>query len=203
MVNSLRERRKQQLRDEILQAAHTLMMEKGYAAVVMDDVAARVGVTKPTIYNYFNNREELIVAAVIQRMDRAIDLIVSEAGEASPLKRLSLLLRTFIQRQIDEGAMALRPWTPDIFQLICQHPDAVARLREIDNSIVALVHAAIASGEIDPHLDPPTVVRTFYAMVGSLHFASFGVGGTPNPAAVADTLAAIFARGVGVGTPLP
>jgi AcrR family transcriptional regulator len=62
MAHSLRERRRQMLREEILEATHQLLTERGYAAMSMDDLAARVGVSKPTLYNQFPTKEDLIAA---------------------------------------------------------------------------------------------------------------------------------------------
>jgi len=48
----------------ILEAGFELFSEKGFAATRLDDVAARAGVAKGTIYLHFNNKEELFKKAV-------------------------------------------------------------------------------------------------------------------------------------------
>ena len=53
MTVSLRERRRQLLYDEILTAVGELLGEKGYSAMSMDELAARVGISKPTLYSIF------------------------------------------------------------------------------------------------------------------------------------------------------
>jgi AcrR family transcriptional regulator len=52
-------RRKQARPGEILDAALSVFAEKGYAAARMEDIAARAGVTKGTIYLYFQNKEDV------------------------------------------------------------------------------------------------------------------------------------------------
>lgn len=52
-------RRKQARPGEILEAALTVFAEKGFAAARMEDIAARAGVTKGTIYLYFPSKEEV------------------------------------------------------------------------------------------------------------------------------------------------
>ena len=196
MTSSLRERRKQQLREEILDTAQSLMAEKGYTTMSMDELAAQVGISKPTLYSYFATKDELVVAAIMRKMQRLIEVMEAGPGDRSPLDHLLLLLRTITQRQIDEGTMTLRPWTPELFQLLCAHEEALSYLRRLDAAVVSLIKDGIASGEIDQSLDPATIVRSFYALVGSLNFAPFSAGGAPNPAAAVDTLVAIFERGV-------
>jgi AcrR family transcriptional regulator len=58
------ERRKDARPQELLAAALDLFVERGYAAARLDDVAARAGVSKGTLYLYFTNKEELFKAVV-------------------------------------------------------------------------------------------------------------------------------------------
>ncbi len=57
-------RRKDARPQELLAAALDLFVERGYAATRLDDVAARAGVSKGTLYLYFANKEELFKAVV-------------------------------------------------------------------------------------------------------------------------------------------
>lgn len=58
------ERRKDARPQELLAAALDLFVERGFAATRLDDVAARAGVSKGTLYLYFTNKEELFKAVV-------------------------------------------------------------------------------------------------------------------------------------------
>jgi AcrR family transcriptional regulator len=57
-------RRKQARPEEITRAALELFVERGFAATRLEDVAARAGVSKGTLYLYFANKEELFKAVV-------------------------------------------------------------------------------------------------------------------------------------------
>jgi AcrR family transcriptional regulator len=63
---------------QTLAAAHALFAERGFAAVTMDEVAARVGVTKPLLYTYFGNKERLYLAC----MEPAGEALVATVAEA-------------------------------------------------------------------------------------------------------------------------
>src|SRR5436853_5752139 len=67
-------RRKDARPEEITAAALDLFAERGYAATRLEDVAARSGVSKGTLYLYFANKEELFKAVVREG-------IVSPLGE--------------------------------------------------------------------------------------------------------------------------
>ncbi|SNS42189.1 transcriptional regulator, TetR family [Noviherbaspirillum humi] len=62
------ERRKDARPQELLAAALDLFVERGYAATRLDDVAARAGVSKGTLYLYFANKEELFKAMIRENM---------------------------------------------------------------------------------------------------------------------------------------
>lgn len=59
-----RERRKQDRPGELLDAALDLFVEKGFAATRSEEVAARAGVSKGTLFLYFPTKEELFKAVV-------------------------------------------------------------------------------------------------------------------------------------------
>ena len=58
------ERRKESRPSELLQAALEVFVERGFASARLDDVASRAGVSKGTLYLYFDNKEELFKAVV-------------------------------------------------------------------------------------------------------------------------------------------
>jgi AcrR family transcriptional regulator len=66
------ERRKDARPQELLAAALDLFVERGYAAARLDDVAARAGVSKGTLYLYFENKEELFKAVVRENLVSAL-----------------------------------------------------------------------------------------------------------------------------------
>jgi AcrR family transcriptional regulator len=61
-----RRRRKDARPAELMAAALDLFVEKGFAATRLDDVAARAGVSKGTLYLYFDSKEALFKAVVEQ-----------------------------------------------------------------------------------------------------------------------------------------
>ncbi len=63
-----RERRKQARPGELLDAALALFVEKGFAATRVEEVAARAGVSKGTLFLYFDSKEELLKAVVHENL---------------------------------------------------------------------------------------------------------------------------------------
>ena len=91
--------------EQTVAAAHALFAERGYAAVTMDGVAAAVGVTKPLLYNYFGNKEQLYLACLERAGDGLVATVVEAVGETTnPAEALSLGLHAFFDFVDDDRA---------------------------------------------------------------------------------------------------
>ena len=64
LVHLPRRRRKEARPSELTAAALELFVEKGFAATRLDDVAAHAGVSKGTLYLYFDSKEALFKAVI-------------------------------------------------------------------------------------------------------------------------------------------
>lgn len=63
----LRERKKQQTRDELSRVTIQLVVERGFDNVLIEDIAAKAGVSPRTFNNYFSNKAEAIAARHLDR----------------------------------------------------------------------------------------------------------------------------------------
>jgi AcrR family transcriptional regulator len=70
-----RRRRKAERPQEILEAAFLEFSRNGYAVTTLDQIAERAGVTKGTIYVYFENKEHLFISMVRELMKAALDTV--------------------------------------------------------------------------------------------------------------------------------
>ncbi|QDD63125.1 TetR/AcrR family transcriptional regulator [Herbaspirillum seropedicae] len=89
------ERRKQDRPQELLAAALQLFVERGYAATRLEDVAAQAGVSKGTLYLYFDSKESLFKSVVRAHMlpllDEAEARVDSHDGHTADLLRELIL----------------------------------------------------------------------------------------------------------------
>ncbi|MGJ7543412.1 TetR/AcrR family transcriptional regulator [Variovorax sp. LT1R16] len=67
-VRAKRERRKEARPGELIQAALELFVEKGFAATRSEEVAARAGVSKGTLFLYFQSKEDLLKAVITESL---------------------------------------------------------------------------------------------------------------------------------------
>ncbi len=86
-----RRRRKAERPQEIIEAAFLEFSKNGYAVTTLDQVAERAGVTKGTIYVYFENKEHLFISmvheAVKATMDTVEDMFERHDGSTANLLR--------------------------------------------------------------------------------------------------------------------
>ena len=94
-------RRKEARPQEILEAALGVFAEKGFAAARMDDIAARAGVSKGTIYLYFDSKEAVFKALVRETITARIGEITSivERHDGPTPMLLTAALRNFGRRR--------------------------------------------------------------------------------------------------------
>lgn len=97
---SQRQRRKEARPQELLEAALTLFVEKGFAATRSEEVAHAAGVSKGTLYLYYPSKEELFKAVVRTNLSALIaegeELVERHEGSTSDL--LVRLFATWWQR---------------------------------------------------------------------------------------------------------
>jgi len=75
------QRRKDARPPEILDAALAVFAQKGFAATRLDDIAAKAGITKGTIYLYFDSKQALFEALARQSIGAQIDQITTQLGQ--------------------------------------------------------------------------------------------------------------------------
>jgi AcrR family transcriptional regulator len=159
------ERRPDERPREILDAALHVFAARGYAASRIDDVAAAAGVTKGTIYYYFENKDDLLVK-LIAGHDREIfgELEAAMAGVAGPVSaKLRMLMRKGFAAPDDEARRLLHV----VFrELHTEAPKLFART--VQRNLVAgwtliakLIELGKASGEFRQDADAEAAARVF------------------------------------------
>ena len=98
-----RRRRKAERPQEILEAAFVEFSRNGYAMTTLDQIAERAGVTKGTIYVYFENKEHLFISMVREVTKAALDtvheMLETHEGSTADLLRAQF---SFIYQHIVE-----------------------------------------------------------------------------------------------------
>lgn len=102
-------RRKEARPQEILQAALSLFVDKGYAATKMEDIASAAGLTRGTPYLYFSSKEEIFKALIRDLLLPKVELGEAMLAEHQGSNRelLVKILNTFWSQLSESGLSAL------------------------------------------------------------------------------------------------
>jgi AcrR family transcriptional regulator len=94
-------------REAIINAARQVFLESGYAATSMSGIAARLGGSKGTLYNYFGNKEELFEALVRDFCTRWADGMLAGIVEGYPAERLTAFAEPYLTHLFSEEGVKL------------------------------------------------------------------------------------------------
>jgi AcrR family transcriptional regulator len=85
-------------RERIVWAAKLVLLEKGFDAASMEDVADRAGTTKPTVYAHFKSKDELLGAVVELIKGRFLGKLQSpDVYAAEPVEAVALFCGRFVE----------------------------------------------------------------------------------------------------------
>jgi AcrR family transcriptional regulator len=162
-------RRKQARPGEILDAALTVFAEKGFAAARMEDIAARAGVTKGTIYLYFPSKEEVFKSLARKHVgDTLSDAIAQARSYQGSVRDFFAMMMAIMTAKIESGHVAVLPKI--IIGESGNFPELARFWRDevIDQALGMLSHiieGGIARGEIRPDVTPDYAARLVIAPV--------------------------------------
>ena len=175
-----REEDREHKRQALLLAAVRMFNERGFHATSLDDVAASLGVTKPVIYHYLGNKDQVLFECVrigLRQMSEAAEGARGESG--SGLDRLKAFLRRYGEVNMEDfGRCVVR--TGDE----CLSPESRKQFRalkaEIDRAMRDLIREGVADGSVQTE----DVRLTAFTLAGALNWpARWHAPDGPMPAA--------------------
>lgn len=167
--------------------------ERGFHQTSLDDVAARLGVSKPTIYHYLGNKDQVLLECVTIGLGQLIEA-AEEARQSlgTGADRLAAFLRRYAQINMDDfGRCVIRTGDEALA------PESRARFRElkrrIDTDLRGLIADGIADGSVAP-CDPKLMAFT---IAGALNWPArwHDPGGAENPEALARAMVDLLGQG--------
>ena len=136
-------------RERILEEARSLFYERGYQGATLDAVAARLNVTKPFIYAYFENKAELL-GEISQRGTKATLDAVQEAlrRPGRPSERLDFFIQQ-LARVVVETQANVTIYFREEKHLPQAARERINRWREqIDHHLATLLREGVDEGEL-------------------------------------------------------
>jgi AcrR family transcriptional regulator len=155
-------------RDAIVHAALGVFAASGYRGGSLEDVARKVGVTKPALRYYFPTKSALFAAVLELRDDLALE--ISPLDQEDPVEALRGLIRLAAHNVSMPGIIALHT-TTSAEAISDEHPAReyyIHRYASTTGRLTEILQRCAARGLLAPNVDPARAARSIVAMMDGL-----------------------------------
>ncbi|MEZ4668279.1 MAG: TetR/AcrR family transcriptional regulator [Anaerolineae bacterium] len=191
---SFKERQRQQREHEIITCASALIQQLGIDHINLDTLAAEVGISKPTLYQHFSSKDELLTRVIGLGIEALQGYLQPQVG--SPLQRLEKVFRTLLQLNFKKDGL-LASMGADAIMTALHDPLNKSRKGQLMGQLVALVHEAQAQGDIPQGMQAESVVYSMFALLSGVR-RQFNENPEANVDATVETVVTLFLHGIAV-----
>ncbi len=149
--------------EAILDAVNSLLSEKGFDLMTMDDVADRVGIAKGSLYKHFSSKEKLAAAALTRLLRETNDELDRMPADWRAIQRLEHILRWSIYRRLQGGVPFLPSTRGALQRSLMLSLDYLAVAYAINKRFRAMASEARAGGDLAADVSDDVIVFTLYS----------------------------------------
>jgi AcrR family transcriptional regulator len=185
---------REQKREAVLRAAVRMFNAQGFHATSLDDVAASLGVSKPTIYHYLGNKDQVLLECVtrgVEQLRAAADEARAKSGTG--LDRLRRFLHRYAEIMMDDfGRCVIRTADEQL------SPESATRFRALKREIDMAMQQLISEGMADGSIAPGDLTLTGFTLAGALNWPArwHKADGRLSPEEVAGRMVDILTLGL-------
>jgi AcrR family transcriptional regulator len=154
---------KENAKTRITQAAFKVFAQKGYHATIMKDIAEELGVSKGAIYQYFNNKEDILKEIIIAYQQTARDILKKSFEKNQPLDALQNYHKTMTETYQPNIAIIL-----ELISIAASDEKIRNTVREEYEKDIVLLQTFIEQqqqkGNIKPDVDANLTAQVFIAL---------------------------------------
>jgi AcrR family transcriptional regulator len=180
-------------REAVLRTAAQLFLEKSYTRTSMNDVAERLHITKPALYHYFQNKEEILLECYrlgSALIEGTLNDIAAHCGTG--LEKVEAFIKAYANvMTVNFGRCVMRLDEGDLSS--AAFAEVRGYKRKIDRRLRAFIQEGIADGSITP-CDPKIAA---FSIAGALNWICIWY--EPEGPLSAQDIAAQFARTLTLG----
>lgn len=159
----------QRRREEILAAAISCFIRRGFHLSSMQDIAVASGVSMGLLYRYFTNKEAIIEAAAVRERAEAVDVIekLPDTGVAAELWCEALIAMAEVASEPDHMRL-----TNEIVAEAGRTPKLMAMLRDYDLAIASAIAQKLSTQQmadtVPSIVDPAAAAQTMLVLLEGL-----------------------------------
>ena len=156
------------LKARILEAARSLFIEDGFVRVRAEDIAARLGISKATLYREFPSKNAIlhaVVMGIVSEMGSAVEAIIRDDGRDFMGKTVALMdvVKSAIGHMREPLGRDIEKYAPETWIEI-----EAFRRKMILANFKTLIEAGVREGALRPDVDRDLVVQIWVSLVQSL-----------------------------------
>jgi len=163
---------KEVARTRIIQAATKIFSEKGYQDTSMEDIAKEIGVTKATLYSYFDGKKDIyniIATSASQRMRDTLERSLTKHDYVAALGGIVNwkidLLKEFIHTSID--IVKLSPKDEDVVKIL--RDEREKDLKSLQDFFQDQINSKAIRSDVDAYTLSNIVLALYWEMITQLY----------------------------------
>ena len=189
-----RQQQREAKRHAVLQAAAQLFNERGFHATSLDDIAARLNVSKPTLYYYVKNKDEILLQCVRQGLEMTLEGIeASRQAGGNAVDQLRACMQAYAN-------IVMQPFGMCLIRVGDEEVPEPSRseLRRMKSEIDLAFRRLVAQGVQEGSLQPCDPKMTAFVIAGALSWIGrwYQPGGEYTPEQIAEQCIATLCEGV-------
>jgi AcrR family transcriptional regulator len=181
-------------REAVLQTAAQLFLEKSYSRTSLNDVAERLHITKPALYHYFHNKEEILLECYRLGTGLIGDILNEIAAQGGTgLQKVEAFIYSYSNvMTINFGRCVMRLDDGDLSS------EALAEVRSYKRKIDRRLRSFIQEGIEDGSIAPCEVKIATFAIAGAVNWICkwYEPSGALSPEEIATQFARTLTQGL-------
>ena len=148
----------------IIETVNHLLATKGYDAMTVDEIADTVGIAKASLYRHFPSKEALGMAALVDIMHKALEVINQlNATYQTAIDKLKALTQWAMRLKLAQKMPNLPSENSQLRELLIANDDYTNNLVMLSDSIGEWIEQAQAEGKLQSNLPGLAILYTLYA----------------------------------------
>ena len=148
----------------IIETVNHLLATKGYDAMTVDEIADTVGIAKASLYRHFPSKEALGMAALVDIMHKALEIINQlNATDQTAIDKLKALTQWAMRLKLAQKMPNLPSENSQLRELLIANDDYTNNLVMLSDSIGEWIEQAQAEGKLQSNLPGLAILYTLYA----------------------------------------
>ena len=200
-VRTARHRDRHVKREAVIRAAARAFNAHGYYNTSIDQIAATLNVTKPTIYYYVANKEQLLLECILAGLERVLEPFREpHRPDVSARERFNDMIRHYAQAIASEYG-----WCMVRAEDLGLGTESIARIKKLKSEIDQGIRRLLEDGVRDGSIQTDDFKMTAFALAGALNWIAhwYRENQSMTGAEIAEAFVRIFNQGLTPRTGAP